>query len=172
MRRGNQRARRRACSVRALRPVTSRCDLLAGDLRRGGCVIAAATADQQRKSPETRREPLHTLVPDPPLQVSDEYAEQFRQAKPRKDEPADLTKRDTPLARGMVRDVPADGSWYLAAICFSPRQATALSSHISRGGYGTGVSVARGPMPNKNAHQGEREPWCVLLKKTARRGRA
>jgi hypothetical protein len=126
--------------------------------------VSAGTAEQQRKSPETRREPLRKLVPDPPLKVSDEYAQQFKQATPRGGD-ADLTKRDTPLARRMVEDVPKDGSWYVAAICFSSGEATSLPSGISRWQYANGVSVARGPMPNKNAHAGDREPWIVLLKR-------
>ena len=66
----------------------------------------------------------------------------------------------------MVEDVPTDGCWYLAAICYSQGQATALASHISRGGYGKNVLVARGEMGHKAKAEGDREHWAILLKRT------
>jgi hypothetical protein len=126
------------------------------------------TATQKRKSPEVRREPLRKIVPDFRVGASDEDVQRLFTVSEARGIEAELAKRETPLARGMVDDVPADGAWYLAAICFSQGEATALASHIARGGYGGGVSVARGPMPNKNKHTGSREPWCLLLKKVKR----
>lgn len=132
--------------------------------------MTAAAPDKERKSPETRLSPLRMLVLDRPWPTPDEYAEQFRQARPRDDGGGELGKRETPLARAMVEGVPVDGHWYLAAICYSQGQATALASHISRGGYGRNVHVARGEMGNKGKQDGDREQWAVLLKRT-RHGR-
>jgi hypothetical protein len=50
---------------------------------------------------------------------------------------------------------------------YSHGQATSLASHIGRGGYGKGVQVASGPIPNKNKRGSGRE-HAVLLKKKAR----
>jgi hypothetical protein len=52
------------------------------------------------------------------------------------------------------------------AICYSHGEATALSSHISRGGYGGGVEIACGRIPNKNKRGSGRE-HAVLLRRTA-----
>lgn len=80
-----------------------------------------------------------------------------------------IEERKTPLAQAMVEGVPSDGSWYLAAICYSSGEATALSSHISRGAYAVGVQTAIGLMQNKNKRGSGRE-HAVLLKRPARRG--
>jgi hypothetical protein len=68
----------------------------------------------------------------------------------------------------MVAGVPTDGSWYLAAICYSRGQANSLASHIGRGGYGRNVAVAYGPIANKNK-QGSGREHAVVLKRAAKR---
>ncbi len=45
----------------------------------------------------------------------------------------------------------------------APESAPALASHISRGGYGRNVHVARGEMGNKGEPDGDREHWAVLF---------
>lgn len=120
--------------------------------------MTVAGSEPRRKSPEVRREPLRQIVLPVPLPVPDEYADQFTRSVPGSSE-SDLEKRKTPLVGAMVRRVPFDGRWYLVAIAFSSGQATAMASHISRGGYGIGVSVRRGPMPNENRANVGREPW-------------
>jgi hypothetical protein len=123
----------------------------------------------KRRSPEVRSAPMAMLVFDEPLPLPDAYAERFALARPRMSQgEGRLPERKTPLAEAMVERVPADGRWYLSAICYSPGQATALSSHISRGGYGRNVQVAQGPIPNAN-RRGMKREHAVLLKRTAAR---
>jgi hypothetical protein len=117
----------------------------------------------QRKSPEIRLTPFQTLVFDEPLPLPDTYAERFKTSRP-KAEGGRLAGRETPLVGAMVERVPSDGRWYLSAICYSPGQATALSSHITRGGYGRNVQMAHGLIPNANKRGMGRE-HAVLLKR-------
>jgi hypothetical protein len=118
----------------------------------------------RRKSPETRRTPLGQLVFDEPVPLPDAYAERFQTSRPKEQGAGRLAGRETPLAGGMGERVPSDGSWYLAAICYSQGQATSLASHISRGGYGRNVQVAHGLIPNANKRGMGRE-HAVLLKR-------
>ena len=67
----------------------------------------------------------------------------------------------------MVERVPGDSGWYLAAICYSQGQATALASHIARGGYGRNVQVAHGPIPNANKRGMGREHAVLLKRRSA-----
>jgi hypothetical protein len=123
--------------------------------------------DTKRRSPEVRSAPMAMLVFDEPLPLPDAYAERFTVSRPRMAEgEGRLAERTTPLAGAIVERVPRDGGWYLSAICYSAGQATALASHISRGGYGQGVQVAQGPVPNAN-RRGMKREHAVLLKKTA-----
>jgi hypothetical protein len=115
---------------------------------------------------------LPMLVLDPPLKLPDTYAERLVKSRPKMVEGAgSIDGRRTPLAKALVDGVPKDGSWYLAGICYSQGQATALSSHISRGAYASSVETAVGPIPNKNKRGLNRE-HAVLLKRPARRGAA
>jgi len=67
----------------------------------------------------------------------------------------------------MVERVPGDSGWHLAAICYSQGQATALASHIARGGYGRNVQVAHGPIPNANKRGMGREHAVLLKRRSA-----
>jgi hypothetical protein len=121
-------------------------------------------AEPQRKSPEVRLTPFAMLVFDDPLPLPDEYAERFKTSRPKEQGAGRLAGRETPLAGAMVERVPSDGRWYLAAICYSPGQATSVASHVSRGGYGRNVQVAHGLIPN--AHKGGMgREHAVLLKR-------
>ncbi|HLK14114.1 MAG TPA: hypothetical protein VKT78_04860 [Fimbriimonadaceae bacterium] len=132
--------------------------------------MSAVETEPKRKSPEVRLEPLRKIVLPSPVRMPGAFAEQFKPSTPRGGN-GDLSKRSTPGARRMVERVPPDDRWYLVAITFSPGETTALASHISRGGYGSGVSVRRGPMPNENRANDGREPWCLLLKRQKPAGR-
>jgi hypothetical protein len=124
------------------------------------------TAERQRRSPEYRHTPLRKLVLDPPLKVPDSYLSQIgaRQPKPR-ERAGRLAERSTPLGQEMVEGVPADGRWYLAAICYSSGEATSLCSHINRAGYGAGVEASSALVPNKNKHGMKRE-HVVLVRRS------
>ena len=129
-----------------------------------------AVAKEQRKPPEVRREPLRKWVLDPPVPVPDEHVERLRTSLPRTEE-GHIEKRKTPLAAEMVAGVPKDGRWYLAAVCYSSGEANSLASGISRGQYGSGVSVVRGRWGDKNARGNNREHHVVLLRRRPARGR-
>jgi hypothetical protein len=119
--------------------------------------------ETKRKSPETRATPMAKLVFVEPLPVPDAYAEQFAITKPRMAEgEGRLSSRNTKLAKEMVERVPRDRHWYVTAICYSSGEASGMASHISRGGYGRGVQVAHGLIPNANKRGMGRE-HAVLL---------
>jgi hypothetical protein len=115
-----------------------------------------------------RREPLRKWVLDPPVPLPDELAEPLRVSRPRRDG-GRLDERKTPLAAAMVDGVPADGRWYLTAVCYSSGEATALASGISRGQYGYGLDVARGLWGDKNSRGSSREHFAVLLRRRVKR---
>ena len=125
----------------------------------------ATSPEPQRKSPEYRSVPMSKLVLDPPIRVPTTFAEHFSRRQPSAGS-GKLDERRTPPAQEMVDGVPGDGHWYLAAICYSQGEATALSSHIARGAYGK-AEVATGQVPNKNKRGMQRE-HVVLLKKDGR----
>lgn len=129
-----------------------------------------AAVGQQRKSPEVRREPLRKWVPDPPFIASDELAGRLHVSRPRMDG-GRLDERKTPLAQAMVEGVPTDGQWYLAAVCYSSGEATALASAISRGQYARGVEVACGLWGDRAKKANSREHYVVLLRRRAGRRR-
>lgn len=128
------------------------------------------TSEQQRRSPQTRLEPVRKWVLDPPVPVSDGLAKRLRVSRPRMTG-GRLDERKTPLAQAMVEGVPADGHWYLAAVCYSAGEATALVSGISRGQYASGVDVACGLWGDKNKRGNNREHHAVLLRRRAGRRR-
>jgi hypothetical protein len=125
-----------------------------------------STVEGQRKSPEVRLTPMAMLVFEDPLPLPAPYAERFATSRPKlAPGGGHLDERKTPGVQAMVERVPADACGYLAAICYSSGQATALASHISRDGYGRGVQVAHGPIPNANKRGMNRE-HAVLLRKS------
>jgi hypothetical protein len=121
---------------------------------------------RQRKSPETRLAPLAMLVLEEPMPVSAKHVERrFSIRVSTETEGEGLAGRRTPIAEAMVGSVPRDGHWYLAAICYSAGQTTALSSHIARCGYGRRVDVATGLVANRAARDGQREQYFVFLRR-------
>jgi hypothetical protein len=126
--------------------------------------------EPERKSPEIRLAPVHKVSLVPPLPLREEAIEQFRIARPRMPDAGKLAERATPSARAIADGIPSDGTWYLAAICFSQGETTSLSSHISRGGCGPGFDVACGVLGDRT--KTEREVWALALRRKARSQRA
>lgn len=125
--------------------------------------------ERKRKSPEYRLDPLRKWVPKPPIAVTDEYAELFTLSRPRAETSgASVKSRKTPVGQAMVDDVPEDGCWYLAGVCYSSGERSALAGHISRGGYAPNVEVRSGVAGNGHALGSQREHHVVLLRRKRR----
>jgi hypothetical protein len=123
------------------------------------------TVEPRRKSPETRLAPVRKVSLVPPLPLREEAIEQFRIARPRMPDAGKVRDRATPAARAIAEGIPSDGTWYLAAICFSHGEATSLASHISRGAYGSGFDAACGVLGDRSTT--EREVWALALRRKA-----
>jgi hypothetical protein len=131
--------------------------------------MATEQTDRKRKSPEYRLDPLRKWVPKPPIPVKDEYAELFPRSRPRADASGpSMENRRTPVGQAMVDDVPEDGCWYLAAVCYSSGERSAMAGHISRGGYAPNVEVRSGVAGNGHNVGSQREHHVVLLRRKRR----
>jgi len=114
----------------------------------------------KRRRPAKFRAPtIHKFVPDPPMQVSDAWAEAViaNGCKVEGRPSGHVRERVTPLLKIALAGVPIDSRWYLVAIAYSKGEASAFCSPLIRGALGHDIEAAYGPWPNKNSRGHGRE---------------